>query len=551
MTILTLNRAELEKKIGAITPELEDEITMMGTPIEEVTDEILSVEIFPNRPDLLSLQNFARAVNQFREKSKIAQFKINKPEKDYTVTIEKEVKNIRPYTVCAIAKGLKLTDERLENVIDLQEKLHGSLGRKRKKVAIGIYPLDKIALPIRYTAKSPEEIKFIPLEEKKQMGAKQILKNHPTGNEYRDLLKGFEKYPLFIDANDEILSMPPIINSEKTGRVTNKTKEIFIECSGSNLHYVQKCLAIIIATLEGMNAKVYAMNILDKSEKNVQTPQMQPEVLSFKIEDIEKTLGIKLSEKQVKSYLGRMGIGFEKNKSGSIALIPAYRADILHWIDLAEDCAIAYGYENFEPELPNISTIAHEQPFEKNKQKIAEILTGLGLLETSSFHLTTKKDIKKMHYDFTDFLEVLDSKTKHEVLRIDLLTNALQILSENSDAAYPQKIFEMGTVFRKDEYNDGDVPIKETENLSIALVDEKVTFTDLKQILDYLFKMLNVTYDLEVMDNHNYIPGRVAAIIVNNKRIGFIGEIAPRVIKNYKIKMPVAAMEIDVGFLKD
>ena len=185
MTILTLNRGDLEKKIGAITPELEDEITMMGTPIEEVTDEILSVEIFPNRPDLLSLQNFARAVNQFREKSKIAQFKINKPEKDYTVTIEKEVKNIRPYTVCAIAKGLKLTDERLENVIDLQEKLHGSLGRKRKKVAIGIYPLDKIALPIRYTAKSPEEIKFIPLEEKKQMGAKQILKNHPTGNEYR------------------------------------------------------------------------------------------------------------------------------------------------------------------------------------------------------------------------------------------------------------------------------------------------------------------------------------------------------------------------------
>jgi len=550
MTILTLNRQELEKEIGRITPELEDQITMMGTPVEEVNDEIFSVEIFPNRPDLLSLQNFARAVNQFREKTKTATFKINKPEKNYTVTIQKNVKDIRPYTVCAIAKGLKLTDEKIEGLIDLQEKLHGSLGRKRKKVAIGIYPLEKITLPITYTAKLPEEIKFTPLEEKKQMSARQILKQHPTGREYVDLLKGFEKYPLFIDANDEILSMPPIINSEKTGRVTNDTKEVFIECSGSNLHYVQKCLAIIVATLDGIGAKIYAMNIQDKSEKNMQTPQMDSERLQFKIQDIEKTLGIKLSEKQVKSYLGRMGIGFEKSKFGSVALIPAYRADILHWIDVAEEIAIAYGYENFEPELPNISTIAHEQPFEKTKQKIAEILTGLGLLETSSFHLTTKKDIKKMHYDFTDFLELLDSKTKHEVLRIDLLTNALQILSENSDAAYPQKIFEMGTVFRKDESSLEDVPIKETENLSVALADEKVTFTDLKQILDYLFKMLNIKYDLQIMDNHNYIPGRVAAIIVDERRVGFIGEIAPRVIKNHKIKMPVVAMEIDLEFLK-
>ncbi|MDH3353570.1 MAG: phenylalanine--tRNA ligase subunit beta, partial [Nanoarchaeota archaeon] len=154
MTILTVNRKEFEKKVGKITTELEKKITDMGTPIEEVTDNEVSVEVFPNRPDLLSLGNFARAVNQFNGKGKIATFKINKPEKDYIVTIDKSVKSVRPHTVCAIARGLKFDEEKIMEIIDIQEKLHNSIGRKRRKIAIGIYPLDKIALPIKFMAKN-------------------------------------------------------------------------------------------------------------------------------------------------------------------------------------------------------------------------------------------------------------------------------------------------------------------------------------------------------------------------------------------------------------
>jgi len=212
----------------------------MGTPIEEVTEDELSVEVFPNRPDLLSLENFARAVNQFNGKGKIADFKIHKPEKNYTVTIEKSVKSIRPRTVCVIIKGLKLTDEKIAEMIDVQEKLHNSIGRKRKKVAIGIYPLDKITLPIRFIARKPNEIKFVPLESEEEMTGNQILKKHPTGKEYAHLLENSEMFPVFVDAKNEILSMPPIINSEKTGRIDATTKDIFIECSGHNLEYLKK-----------------------------------------------------------------------------------------------------------------------------------------------------------------------------------------------------------------------------------------------------------------------------------------------------------------------
>jgi phenylalanyl-tRNA synthetase beta chain len=504
--------------------------------------------------------NFARAVNQFNGKGKVAGFKINKPEGDFVVTVDKSVKSVRPHTVCAIVKGLKFDDAKIKEVVDIQEKLHNSLGRKRKKLAIGIYPLDKIKLPIRFVGRKPDEIKFLPLEAKAEMTGKQILRGHPAGREYADLLKDKDVFPIFVDGNDEILSMPPIINSEKTGRIDESTKEIFIECSGHNLVYLKKCLNIIVAALDAMGGKVYAMDVKDSKDGNFVSPDMSAEELSFKIEDIEKTLGISLKEKEVVGYLTRMGIGYDSKKK--VALVPAYRADVLHWVDLAEEVAIAYGYDKFVPEIPEISTIAEENPVDKLKRVVGNVLAGVGLLETSSYHLTTKKNVKRMHYEFNDFIEVEDSKTERDVLRIDLLTNLLQIFSENSDASYPQKVFEMGRVFSRGENTaiassgnvagaamGGETGVVEKERLAIALADESVRFTEMKQILDYLFKMLGVEYSIEAVDNSNYIIGRCGKIIVDGNEVGLVGEIAPRVLKNWKIKMPVVACEMGIGFL--
>ena len=563
MTILTVDRKEFEKRVGKVTAELEERISMFGTPVEapighdsvepEVSDSEVSVEVFPNRPDLLSLGNFARAVNQFNGKGKVASFKINKPEKDFVVTIDKSVKGVRPHTVCAIVKGLKFDDARIKEVVDIQEKLHNSIGRKRRKLAIGIYPLDKIALPIRFLAKKPEEIKFVPLESSREMNGRQILRGHPAGREYGDLLKDADVFPIFVDANDEILSMPPIINSEKTGRIDESTRDIFIECSGHNLVYLKKCLNIIVAAVSEMGGKVYGMDIKDSKSGGFVSPDMSSEEMSFKIEDIEKTLGIKLSEKEVRGYLARMGIGFEKRKGNLVALVPAYRADVLHWIDLVEEVAIAYGYDKFEAEIPAISTIAEENPVDKFKRTVGNVLAGLGFLECSSFHLVNKKDVKKMHYDFNEFVEVEDSKTGRDVLRIDLLSGLLQIASENSDASYPQRTFEMGTTFSREnrelkiENRKTETGVVEEERLALALADERVSFTEMKQVLDYLFKMLGIEYSVEDVEDSNYIIGRCGRILIGGEEVGRIGEVAPRVLKNWKIKVPVVGAELKLS----
>lgn len=552
MTILTMNRKELEGKIGKIDARLEKLITDMGTPVEELTNDVVEVEVFPNRPDLLSLENFARALMQFNGKRKVASFKVNPPKKDYEVLIDPSVKEVRPYTACAIVKGLKFNDERIKSVINFQEKLHGSYGRNRRKLAIGIYPMDEITFPLTYGAEPPNDIKFFPLEGDFVMNGKQILSKTQTGRDYADLLKGAQVFPVYRDANGEVLSMPPIINSHKTGRITEKTKDIFIECSGHNKEYLLKTIDLIVSSFAEMGGKIYAVNVLDKISGDFVSPVMKPEKMNFKISDIEKTLGISLSKKDVKKYLERMGIGLEESGGELFALVPCYRTDILHWVDLAEEIAIAYGYDNFIPEIPKISTIAEEDPLDRGKRVLGQVLAGLGFLECSSFHLTTKKNIKKMHFDFSDWIEVLESKTERDVLRMDLMTNMLQIFSENSDALYPQKIFEMGRVFTREirdsklDTKESETGILETERLCIAMIDERMGFTEIKQVMDYLFKMLGVEYEIEDVEDSNYIIGRCGKVLVGGVEVGRVGEIAPRVLKNWKIKMPVVAAELSL-----
>jgi phenylalanyl-tRNA synthetase beta chain len=495
-------------------------------------DDELEIEVFPNRPDLLSYHGFKRSFLAFLGKQTgIKAYKINKPEKNYSVKIDSSVKDIRPYTACAIVKGLKFDDDKIKEMIDIQEKLHQTLGRKRKKLAIGIYPMEKIKLPITFMAMEPDKIKFIPLESDKEMSGLQILQRHPTGREYANLLAGKAKFPVFIDAENNILSMPPIINSHRTGKVTTETTDVFVECSGFDFNSLSKCLNIIVTNLAEMGGKIYQMELQYKDKKI--TPNLNPEKMKIDIKNVNQLLGVELKEKEVKTLIEKMGHNYSKG----IVETPAWRTDILHEVDLIEDIAIAYGYENFTPEIPEVATTGEINRKEIIKRKIGEILSGLNLIEVSNYHLTTKTDqFRNMIIPEEKIIEVENSKTDFTILRKDLTHYMMKILSENVDCEYPQKIFEVGKVF---------TPV-ETDNLALAIAP--ANFTEVRQILEYLFRMLNVNIKItepEKVPNY-FIDGRTAEIKLEDKTIGFIGEIHPKILRNWKIKMPVSLFEINL-----
>jgi phenylalanyl-tRNA synthetase beta chain len=497
------------------------------------------VDIFPERPDMLSVQGFARAFSSFiNVKTGLRHYKVEHSKEK--MVVDKSVADVRPYTACAIVKNIHFDDEKIKEVIDIQEKLHITYGRNRKKVAIGIYPFEKIKTPIKFLAEDPKKIVFQPLEYPKEINALEILDKHPAGRDYGHLLEGMKKFPVFRDANGEVLSVPPIINSHKTGKINEKTKDVFIECSGFDFEVLKKCLNMIVCALYEMGGKVYSMDLVYDNKKYV-TPDLKPEEMKVDINYINNWLGLNLKEGQVKSLLEKMGHGYKGKK----ALIPSYRADILHQVDLAEDVATAYGYENFEAIIPRVATIAQENKFEIFKNKIANLLVGLDFLETSTYHLTNKNvQCKKMNTEIRLISLANSISSDYNMLRSWMLPSLMEVFSNNTHHEFPQKIFTIGTIFKQNIKFDTN--IEENERLAVAISSEKTDYTEARQILDYLFRSLGVKYDIKVTEHNSFIQGRVARVSVNGKNVAYIGEINPQVLVNWELEMPVAAFELNL-----
>jgi phenylalanyl-tRNA synthetase beta chain len=536
MANIKIPKSEIKKYIKLEGDKLIDKINLMGTPVESVSNEEVEIQIMPNRPDALSIQGFLRILKAYTNKeSGLKKYKISPSGEK--IIVDKAVEKIRPYSMAAIVKGVNFTDEKIKEIMQWQEKIHTTIGRNRRKVAVGYYVLDKIKFPIRYTAKSPKDIIFEPLDMPEKMNALKILSRHPCGREFGEQIKDFDKFPVYYDSNNEVLSMPPIINSNHSGKITPGTTDILIECSGTDLETLKKVITMAVVDLIDLGGKAYSLEVDYGNKKEF--IDLKPETMKISLENTNKLLGLSLKEIDLEKLLPRMGYDYKNGK----VLIPPWRTDILHEVDIIEDIAIAYGYNNLIPELPKVATIGEEDRYSKLSRKIAEILASIGLIETSSYHLIKENELKLAKLS-GEKIELADSKTDYKLLRPNLLIPALRILSENKDNEYPQKIFEIGTIFKKDKENKTETGIIEHENLIIALTPSN--FTEAKQILDCLFKNLDIRYSLEEAETSFTIEGRTGRIRLNNTPIGYIGEVHPETLKDWNLKLPLTIIELSL-----
>jgi len=289
-----------------------------------------------------------------------------------------------------------------------------------------------------------------------------------------------------------------------------------------------------------MGGDIYSLDI-EYPNKTIATPDLKPSKMKVDHKYVNKRLGLTLSDKEFKKYFERMGFGYEKGE----VIVPAYRTDIMHQVDLVEDIAIAYGYENFQEEIPNVATIGQEDKFEIFKRKIAESLIGFELIEASTFHLINEKDLIENSLLETNYIELEKaSSSEYNILRTWLLPSLLQVLRTNKHHEYPQNLFEIGIVFNKDKNTESG--IKETSKLSMILCQKESSFTQAKQILDYLMNSLGVKCSVKAAKHPSFIEGRCAEVKIGKTTIGTLGELNPQLLSNFTLEMPAAAFEIDL-----
>jgi phenylalanyl-tRNA synthetase beta chain len=559
MPTIDVSFKDLQKLVGKkmTIEQLKDEYILFAKgEVDDIQGDTLKLDIKDtNRPDLWSAEGIARDIQgRVTKRTGMPKYKIGKSK--VVVNVDRRNEKVRPYTVCAVAKGVKIDDNVLSQMIQLQEKVCNTFGRNRKEVALGVYDLGRIKSPIRFTTVKPDGIKFVPLEFDKEMTPREILREHPKGKEFGHLLAGWTEYPLFIDSAGNVLSIPPIINSDYTGKVTKKTRDLFIECSGFNFKFLIPALNIVVAALADRGAKIQSVEVryptkVYNGKSTIHTPDMTPKKFTVTSAFINKLSGLGLKPAEMRKLLeqARHDVTIKGKGKKIEVTYPAYRQDIMHSRDVAEDVIVSYGYNNIEPVVADLATIGSIANKEVWANTVAEVAVGLGLQEVLSYTLTNKdKLFKNMGLSEHPVAEIENAVSANwNVFRTWMLPSVLEFLANNQHVEYPQRIFEIGDAIIPDETQE--TKTRDVRKIAVALSEANISYEKASSMLDALLATIGVQYQLKAATHSSFIAGRTANVVVNGKKIGVIGEVSPAVLENWKLEMPVAAFEIDIGQL--
>ncbi len=544
MPSITVNYRDLCRLVGR-TMEIEklcERLSMAGMEAEAAGEEI-KVEIFHNRSDLLSPEGIARELRGFlRIETGLPKYDVRPS--GVTVEVDESVEGIRPYIVAGVVKEVKLTDDVIASLMQVQEKLHASLCRNRRKGSIGVYDLSTVKPPVHYTTISPDGAPFMPLDFGRELTPAEILSEHPKGVEYGSIIKDLPRYPLLVDSGGMVLSMPPIINSEDT-RVTEATKGLFIDVTGQDERVINQTLAIITTSLaeRGFGLESVAIKY---PNRRVISPNLRPRKQRLSADDVNRIVGIKARPQQATKLAKAMRYGVGKVKGDALTLlIPPYRGDIMHEIDIIEDMAIGYGYDKLEPTIPKVLTIGERAAVEKISNKARRVLTGLNFMEVMTYTLTNTRvnfDLMRTRGEAVELANPVSEE--YTILRDALLPSLLQVLKSNKHNPLPHKIFEVGDVALLDSLTETGV--RSCRRAAAAIAGEGFGFTYLKATAEALLKELGGKWELKPTWHPSFIDGRVAEFTSNGKKIGIVGELHPEVITGFELEHPIAAFEIDL-----
>ncbi|KAG2462566.1 SYFB ligase, partial [Polypterus senegalus] len=301
---------------------------------EGASDDILyKIDVPANRYDLLCLEGLSRGLQVFKERCEPPRFKRVVPANGdlQRLLITEETAQVRPHAVAAVLRNISFNQEHYESFIELQEKLHQNVCRKRTLVAIGTHDLDTISGPFTYTAKPPEDIKFTPLNQSKEY----------TASELMHLYKAKIVLDMMVTMFSEYCEEPFTVEAAEVLYPDGNT-------------YIYPELPYRKETLTG--------------------------------DLINKKIGVSETPESIAKLLTRMCL--KSNVSGTEGVIeveiPPTRPDIIHACDIVEDAAIAFGFNNIKRTIPTTYTVANQCSKEDIADKLCKDIGNIRAVHISN-----------------------------------------------------------------------------------------------------------------------------------------------------------------------
>ena len=542
--------------------EGDDFITLLSAAKAELDDkdgDILKIELNDtNRPDLWSTAGVGRQLRVYLggERPEYPFFSRKGDAKDCgnrTIEVDPGLKDIRPYIASFAVRGKGIDDSSLKDIIQTQEKLCWNFGQKRKAIAMGVYRSDLFSFPVKYYAADPDKTKFVPLTFDKEMTMREMLKEHPKGQEFGHIVEGFDKFPHIVGAEGDTLSFPPIINSNSLGAVQVGDKELFIEMTGTEQYSLVLAASIVACDLADAGYEILPVKTVYPYDtplgKEVTVPYYFQEPVEAETSYVNKLLGEKFTPQQAADLGEKLGCKIEV-KGETLKLYPAeYRNDFLHAVDVIEDIMIGKGMVNFNQVMPDDFTKGSLTLESLFAREVKNVLVGLGFQEMVYNYLGSGKDyISKMNIEGKDTVQISNPMSENfEFVRPSVVPCLLNSESVSGNAVYPHHIFEIGKIALIN--SDENYGVSTINSLGFLSADRDANFNSISSQVSALFFYLSKDYTLEEADDPRFIPGRCAKIISSGKEVGIMGEVHPAVLENWGIGIPCTASEVNLDLI--
>jgi phenylalanyl-tRNA synthetase beta chain len=556
MPRIDVSLGDLESLVGRALPRDLDELNGIlsyvkgqASPAEPTSVEDLRIELKDgNRPDLWNVEGIARSLRGFLGIGRqvgggygIA------GSSGIVIGVDRRLRSIRPFICCSVVKGVKLTDPTIRGLMQLQEKLDETYGRKRRRTSIGLYDFDLLKPPLSYGVSRPDGFSFVPLGFTERMTPRDILERHPKGLEYGDIIRGHPVWPILYDSRSNVLSLPPVINSNDLGRITEETRNILVEVTGTSYETVSNTLNIVTLSLADRGGRIFSALVKYPygKRREVRTPSFRSGVVKASLGEINGLLGLSLNIQKVTALLRRAGFRVIGADRSSLTIeVPFYRIDIMHPVDVIEDIAIAYGVNSMEPRWPPLVTIGAISPQERFERSVRELMIGFGFQEILTYVLSNPEDLfSKMNLPADEVVEIANPRiATYTCLRNWLLPSLMGFLSKNTHVSYPQRVFEVGYCVLPDRGMANRA--KDVLKLACVIIGPGAGFTEAKSILGSLLADLARPHDLQEERHTTFIEGRCGRIMAEGEVLGILGEINPQVLESFGLSEPAVAFEL-------
>jgi phenylalanyl-tRNA synthetase beta chain len=550
-----------------------------GQWVDDEQDYALRIELKDtNRPDLWSIEGIARQLRDHaRGYGGDYPFFTSEPQPERWIEVDPALGSIRPYIGGFLATGTRLDEAGLLALIETQETLTDNFGRKRKTVSIGLYVGEGLKFPVRYGAVTREAARFVPLPpatppanwpHDTAMTLAEILEHHPTGREYAAILADQAYVPLLTDADGEVLSFPPIINSAGLGRVTPGMTALFVEATGTELDQVLLALNILATNLadRGWSIQPVTTRYPDVTPRGhaVTVPQPMHQSQAVAVSEFARLLGEPLQAAEIVHRLTAYGVAASVEADLIQATAPGYRQDYLHAVDVIEDYAISRGYDLITPTMPQAFTVGRLEPLTEFEDLVRDLLIGFGFEEAICNILNSEMALRgRMNVSATEGAPPFHGapavridnvmNLNYSTVRDWIIPSLLEIEAQSAGALYPHRLFEVGEVA---VFDPAATLGSRTESRLAGLIAEEVASFDGAQSVVYaLLGKLKRPFRVLHWSHPSFIEGRVGLVIAEGDDpavavpVGFLGELSPQVLTAWGLRMPAVAFECSLNAL--